>query len=393
MRYETIRFGAFVLAALALAGCSKDAPQQAGPQAVEVGVVTVAAGKIVMTSELPGRTSPYLVAEVRPQVGGIILKRLFKEGGDVKRDEVLYQIDPATYQAAYNSAAAALAKAEANQTSAQSRAERYGDLVKINAVSKQDYDDAFAASKQAVADVESAKAAVENARINLDYTKVTAPISGRISKSDFTPGALVTASQATALTRIQQLDPIYVDVTQSSVEWLRLKREIENGVLKTDSKNQAKVKLKLEDGRMYPHEGKLEFSDVTVDQATGMITLRAVFPNPKHDLLPGMYVRAVLEEGVNEQAITIPQAAVTRDQKGAPLVMVVTADNKIDRRNIVVDRDVGNSWLVTSGIKVGEKLVIEGMQRLASPNVTVKPVPAGQMTEQAAPAKTDAAKK
>jgi len=408
MQYQTIRIGTFVLAALALAGCSKDAPQQAGPQAVEVGVVTVATGKVVMTSELPGRTNPYLVAEVRPQVGGIILKRLFKEGGDVKRDEVLYQIDPATYQATYNSAAAALAKAEANQASVQSRAERYGDLVKINAVSKQDYDDAYAASKQALADVESAKAAVENARINLDYTKVTAPISGRISKSDFTPGALVTASQATALTRIQQLDPIYVDVTQSSVEWLRLKREIENGVLKTDSKNQAKVKLKLEDGRMYPHEGKLEFSDVTVDQTTGMITLRAVFPNSKHDLLPGMYVRAILEEGVNEQAITIPQAAVTRDQKGVPLVLVVTADNKIERRNITVDRDIGNDWLVTSGIKVGEKLVVEGAQRLASPNVTVKPVPAGQMGKdnaaatppagqsQAAPAgnaKADAAKK
>ncbi|MDR2710934.1 MAG: efflux RND transporter periplasmic adaptor subunit [Burkholderiales bacterium] len=381
MQYRTIRLGAFVLAALALASCGKQdaAQQQAGAQAVEVGVVEVAMRKVVMTSELPGRTNPYQVAEVRPQVGGIILQRLFKEGADVRRGDTLYQIDPATYQATYNSAVATQAKAEATLASAKSRAERYADLVKINAVSKQEFDDADAAHKQAVADVESAKAAVENARINLAYTKVTAPISGRIGKSDFTPGALVTASQPVALTKIQQLDPIYVDVTQSSVEWLRLKREIETGILKTDNKKQAKAKLKLEDGQMYPHEGKLEFSDVTVDQATGMITLRAVFPNPKHDLLPGMYVRAVLEEGVNEQAITIPQTAVSRDQKGAPLVTVVTPDNKIERRNIAVDREIGNEWLVSSGVKVGEKLVVEGIQRLTMPGITVNPVPAGQM--------------
>ncbi len=379
MRYnKTVKFSVLLLAMLALAGCGKqDAPQQqTGPHAVEVGVVEVAAREITMTVELPGRTNPYLVAEVRPQVGGIILQRLFKEGGDVKRNEVLYQIDPATYQATYNSAVATLAKAEANLASAKSRASRYADLVKINAVSKQEYDDAEAAYKQAVADVESAKAAVENARINLGYTKVAAPISGRIGKSDVTPGALVTASQPSALTKIQQLDPIYVDVTQSSVEWLRLKREIEAGILKTDGKNQAKVKLMLEDGRMYSREGKLEFSDVTVDQATGMITLRAVFPNPKHDLLPGMYVRAVLEEGVNEQAITVPQVGVSRDQKGAPLVIVVTPDNKIERRNIVIDKEIGNDWLVASGLKVGEKIVVEGSQRLTGADVTVNPVPA-----------------
>ncbi|MDR2016399.1 MAG: efflux RND transporter periplasmic adaptor subunit [Burkholderiales bacterium] len=379
MQYKTIKLGALVLAMLSLTGCGKqEAPQQqAGGGAVELGVVEVAARKVTMTAELPGRTNPYLVAEVRPQVGGIVLQRLFKEGGDVKRSDVLYQIDPATYQAAHNSAVAVLAKAEANLVSAKSRAERYADLVKINAVSKQEYDDTDAAYKQATADVEGAKAAVENARINLNYTKVTAPISGRIGKSDVTPGALVTANQPSALARIQQLDPIYVDVTQSSVEWLRLKREIEDGVLKTDNKKQAKVKLKLEDGRMYPQEGKLEFSDVTVDQATGMITLRAVFPNPKHDLLPGMYVRAVLEEGVNEQAITVPQAGVSRDQKGRPLVILVTPDNKIERRIIVVDKEIGNDWLVTSGLSVGEKIVVEGSHLIARlpPDATVKPVP------------------
>ncbi|MCL2309426.1 MAG: efflux RND transporter periplasmic adaptor subunit [Proteobacteria bacterium] len=390
MQCKTIKLSALVLAILALAGCGKqEAPQQQGAApTVELGVAEVTARKVTMTAELPGRTNPYLVAEVRPQVGGIVLQRLFREGGDVKRSDVLYQIDPATYQATYNSAAATLSKAEANLASIKSRAERYADLVKINAVSKQDYDDVEAAHKQAKADVESAKAAVENARINLDYTKVTAPISGRIGKSEVTPGALVTASQPSALTRIQQLDPIYVDVTQSSVEWLRLKREIETGALKTDSKKQAKVKLKLEDGRMYPQEGKLEFSDVTVDQATGMITLRAVFPNPKHDLLPGMYVRAVLEEGVNEQAITVPQAGVSRDPKGLPLVTLVTPDNKIERRNIVVEKEIGNEWLVSSGLKVGEKVIIDGLHQLMMipPGVTptIKTIPS-HLTDKTTP--------
>ncbi|MDR2174215.1 MAG: efflux RND transporter periplasmic adaptor subunit [Burkholderiales bacterium] len=395
MRYKTIKLSA--LAMLALAGCGKqEAPQQQA-HVVELGVVEVAARKVTMTVELPGRTNPYLVAEVRPQVGGIVLQRLFKEGGDVRRSDVLYQIDPAMYQATYNSAEAALSKAEANLASSKSRAERYADLVKINAVSKQDYDDVDAAYKQATADVEGAKAAVENARINLNYTKVMAPISGRIGKSEVTPGALVTASQPLALAKIQQLDPIYVDVTQSSVEWLRLKREIESGVLKTDSKKQARVKLKLEDGRMYAHEGKLEFSDVTVDQTTGMITLRAVFPNANHDLLPGMYVRAVLEEGVNEQAITVPQAGVSRDQKGQPLVLLVTPENKIERRVIAIDKEIGNDWLVTSGLSVGEKVVVEGSQRLMRlpADGTVKPVPAegmnkgNGMSEQAAPSEAE----
>jgi membrane fusion protein (multidrug efflux system) len=401
MQHKTIKLSVLLLAMLALAGCGKqEAPQQqAGPPIVEVGVVEVAAREVIMTVELPGRTNPYLVAEVRPQVGGIILQRLFKEGSDVKRNDVLYQIDPATYQATFNSAVAALSKAEANLASAQSRAERYADLVKINAVSKQDYDDVSAAYKQATADVEGAKAAVESARINLDYTRITAPISGRIGKSEVTPGALVTASQMSALTRIQQLDPIFVDVTQSSVEWLRLKREIESGMLRTDSKNQARVKLVLEDGRMYAHEGRLEFSDVTVDQGTGMITLRAVFPNRRYDLLPGMYVRAVLEEGVNEQAITIPQASVSRDQKGQPLVFLVTPDNKVERRIIVVDKEIGNDWLVTSGLSVGEKVIVEGSQRLMRlpPGATVKPVLSnwankdGEAMEQPQAAPADAA--
>ncbi|MDR0250180.1 MAG: efflux RND transporter periplasmic adaptor subunit [Burkholderiales bacterium] len=391
MQYKTVELGVLLLAVLALTGCGKqEAQQQAGLPTIELGVVEIVAQKVTMTVELPGRTNPYLVAEVRPQVGGIILQRLFKEGSDVRRSDALYQIDPATYQATHNSAVATLAKAEANLASVKSRAERYADLVKINAVSKQDYDDVDAAYKQATADVEGAKAAVENARINLNYTKIAAPISGRIGRSEVTPGALVTASQPLALARIQQLDPIYVDVTQSSVEWLRLRREIESGVLRTDSKNQARVKLKLEDGQTYSHEGKLEFSDVTVDQTTGMITLRAVFPNPKYELLPGMYVRALLEQGVNEQAITVPQAGVSRDPKGQPLVALVTPDNTIERRVIVVDREIGSDWLVTSGLQVGEKVIVEGSQRLmmVPPGAVVNPVLVGQ--SQTAP--VDAAK-
>jgi membrane fusion protein (multidrug efflux system) len=363
---------------LALTACGKsEAPQaQAGAAAVEVGVVEVQPRKIVVTTELPGRTSPFQVAEVRPQVSGIIQQRLFKEGDDVDQDEVLYQIDDAVYQATYNSAEATLAKAEANLKSAENLAKRYAELVNTKAVSQQEYDNADAQHKQALADVAAAKAALESARINLNYTKVKSPISGRAGKSDVTPGALVVANQPAALTKVQRLDPMYVDVTQSSVDWLRLKREIESGTLKTDLNKHAAVKLRLEDGSTYSQEGVLEFSDVSVDEATGMISMRALFPNPNQDLLPGMYVRAVLEEGTNDAAILIPQKALQRTPKGEPMVLVVTAENKVERRIIAVDKEVGNEWIVRSGVNVGEKLIVEGTQKLRGADMLVKAVPA-----------------
>ncbi|MBN2655207.1 MAG: efflux RND transporter periplasmic adaptor subunit, partial [Nitrospirae bacterium] len=284
---------------MAAFGCKKGSQGTMPPSgSPEVGVVAIQAERLELTTELPGRTAPHLIAEVRPQVGGIIQKRLFTEGSDVKEGDALYQIDPASYQAAFNSANAALARAEANFIPAKLRAERYAELVKINAISKQEYDDASAQHMQAKAEVESAKAAIETARINLGYTKITAPISGRIDRSSVTTGALVSANQASALAVIQQLDPIYVDITQSSADMLRLKQAIASGLLKKSGKDQARVKLLLEDGSKYPLEGRLKFSEVTVDQSTGSITLRTIFPNPKGDLLPGMFVHAVVMEGV-----------------------------------------------------------------------------------------------
>jgi membrane fusion protein (multidrug efflux system) len=334
----------------------------------------------MLTTELPGRTSAYLIAEVRPQVGGIIQKRLFTEGSDVKEGEVLYQIDPAVYQATYNSAKAALARAEANLIPIRLKAGRYAELVKINAVSQQDYDDANAALKQAEADVEAGKAAVEIARINLAYTKVTAPISGRIGRSSVTNGALVTASQPAALATIQQLSPIYVDVTQSSAELLRLKQNLASGLLKSNGAAQARVRLILEDGSPYPLQGTLKFSEVTVDQSTGSITLRAIFPNPKHMLLPGMFVRAILEEGVNEHAILVPQRGVTRNPAGNAMVMVVGSEEKVEPRVIKVPRTVGENWLVSEGLKAGDRVILEGLQK-ARPGTPVKAVPFGSKAD------------
>ncbi|HEX9448873.1 MAG TPA: efflux RND transporter periplasmic adaptor subunit, partial [Dongiaceae bacterium] len=301
---------------LTLSACDKPQAaqsQQAATQVLEVGVITLKPQRVTLTTELPGRVSAFMVSEVRPQVGGIIQKRLFEEGSDVKAGQVLYQIDPATYRAAYDNAAAALAKAKANVMSVRAKAERYKELVAINAVSKQDYDDAVASQRSAEADIAADQAALETAQINLDYTKVTAPISGRIGKSTVTPGALVTASQSTALATVQQLDQIYVDVAQSTADVLRLKRDLASGKLQKAGANQAKVGLLLEDGTHYDQGGALQFADITVDQTTGSITLRAVFPNQKDDLLPGMYVRAVLEEGTNDQALLVPQRGVSRD--------------------------------------------------------------------------------
>ena len=366
---------------LMLSGCGKKqpgGPPQAGIP--EVSVVTVQPERVMLTTELPGRTSAYLIAEVRPQVGGIIQKRLFTEGSDVKAGEVLYQIDPAVYQATYNSAKAALARAEANLIPIRLKAGRYAELVKINAVSRQEYDDASAALKQAEADVEAGKAAVETARINLAYTKVTAPISGRIGRSSVTNGALVTASQPAALATIQQLSPIYVDVTQSSAELLRLKQNLASGLLKSNGAAQARVRLLLEDGSPYPLPGTLKFSEVTVDQSTGSITLRAIFPNPKHMLLPGMFVRAILEEGVNEHAILVPQRGVTRNPAGNAMVMVVGNEEKVEPRVIKVLRTVGENWLVSEGLKAGDRVILEGLQK-ARPGTPVKAVPFGSKAD------------
>jgi membrane fusion protein (multidrug efflux system) len=366
---------AALAASLLASGCGKQqasaSPQPAGPP--EVGVVVVKPQDVTLTSELPGRTSARLVAEVRPQVGGIIQKRLFTEGADVKAGQVLYQIDPATYKAAYDSARAAQARAQANLIPARLKEERFRDLVKIKAVSQQDYDDASAALKLAEADLASSKAALETARINLAYTRVTAPISGRIGRSSITDGALVTASQSAPLATIQQLSSMYVDVTQSSAELLRLKRTLASGLLKSSGAGQARVRLILEDGSPYPLPGTLKFSEVTVDESTGSITLRAVFPNPNQTLLPGMFVRAVVEEGDNPQAILVPQRGVTRNPKGDAVVMVVGAGDKVEQRVIKVARTVGDNWLVSEGLKAGDRVILEGTQR-AKPGTVVKTV-------------------
>jgi membrane fusion protein (multidrug efflux system) len=371
--------------ALALAGCDQGKPAagQASSNGVapEVGAVTLAAERVAITTELPGRTTPYRVAEVRPQVGGVILKRLFTEGGEVLAGQQLYQIDPATYQAAYDSARASLARAEATVKSASLLAERYRPLVAVNAVSKQDYDNAVAGQRQAEADVASAKAAVDTARINLVYTKVLSPISGRIGRSSVTEGALVTASQVNPLATVQALDPIYVDVTQSTTELLRLQRDLASGQLQKSGDAQAVAHLVLEDGSEYALPGEFLFSEVTVDQSTGSVTLRAVFPNPKRQLLPGMFVHARLEEGVNEQAILVPQQGVTRNQRGQPTALVVAEDNTVQLRMIQVDRAIGDRWLVTDGMKAGDRVIVEGVQKVR-PGMQVRVVVAGNVAGQ-----------
>jgi membrane fusion protein (multidrug efflux system) len=379
-----IALAGLLLGGLLLTGCDRqlkaDVPPQASPP--EVGVMTITPQRVVLTTELSGRTAPHLLAEVRPQVGGIIQKRLFTEGTDVKAGEVLYQIDPASYRAVYKSAKAGLARAEANLNPLKLKEERFRELVKINAVSQQDYDDIVAAFRQAEAEIEGAKAAVEAARIDLDYSTLKAPISGRISRSAVTTGALVKAEQDQSLATIQQLDPIYVDVTQSSTELLALKRNLASGLLKNSDPQQAKVRLVLEDGTSYPQPGTLKFSEVTVDPSTGSVTLRTLFPNPQQLLLPGMFVRVVLEEGVNEQALLVPQRGVTRNPAGKALVMVVGAEEKVESRVIQVARTVDDNWLVSDGLKPGDRVILEGTQR-ARPGTVVKAVPFG--TPAAAP--------
>jgi len=363
-------------AAFLTGGC--DRRQQAAaatpPPAPEVAVVTVQTQAAVLTTELPGRTCPYLVAEIRPQVNGLIQKRLFTEGSDVKAGQVLYQIDRAPFEAALNTAQAALLRSQAHLPSIRSRVERYRDLLADKAVSQQDYDDAVSALNQAEADVQYWTAAFETARINLGYTGVTAPIAGRIGRSAVTDGALVAAYQPVALATIQQLDPIYVDVPQSTTELLRLQRRLAEGRLDGDGADQQKVRLFLEDGREYPSEGMLQFRDVTVDPTTGSVILRVVFPNPQGMLLPGMFVRAVVMEGVHEQAILVPQQAVSRDLKGHPTALVVGPEDKVQSRTLTVDRAIGDKWLVTSGLTIGDRVIVEGMQKVR-PGATVRVVP------------------
>lgn len=358
--------GTFVLicSSVLLAACSKTPPAAPPQQAPQVGVFTVTQQPLGITTELPGRTAAFLVADVRPQVTGLILKRQFVEGADVKEGVSLYQIDPAPYQATLNSAKAALARAKANLLTTGPKVARYKDLVAIEGVSKQDVDDAVAADAQARADVESSSAAVDTAAINLKYTHVDAPISGRIGRSAFTPGALVTSGQTTAMTTVTQLDPIYVDVTQSSTDLLNLKRQMESGKLKKAADGQAKVTLLLADGSKYALPGKLQFSDVTVDEGTGNVTLRALFPNPKGDLLPGMYVRAVLESGVDDNAIVVPQQGVTRNQQGQATALVLNKDNKVEQRVLTTAGTQGDKWRVTAGVAAGDRVIVEGLQKV-----------------------------
>lgn len=381
-------------ASLILFGCEKQ--NTGGPPPIpEVAVVTIQTKPVATTTELTGRTSAHLVAEVRPQVGGIIQKRLFTEGSDVRAGQVLFQIDPALYQSALENAKAALARAEANLTAIQLRADRLRELLADKAVSKQDYDDAAAALKLTQADIQYGKATLETARINLKYTTITAPISGRIGRSSVTEGALVTALQPVALAAIQQLDPMYVDVTQSTADILRLRRKLQEGQLDQNGKNQQKVRLVLVDGKEYPLKGDLKFRDVTVDPTTGSVILRMVFPNPNGVLMPGMFVRTIVQEGIHKNAILIPQQAISRDPKGNPLTLIVDAKGIVQQRQLTLDRAIGDAWLVSSGLEPGERVIVEGILKV-KPGASVKAVPfktsennSGKTKNTAPPAKTN----
>jgi membrane fusion protein (multidrug efflux system) len=414
-RVKPIFVSMFLLCSPMLDGCQRQAPPPPPPPP-EVAVVTIQNQRVVLTNELPGRTSPYRVAEIRPQVSGIIQKRLFEEGRDVKAGDELYQIDPAHFQAAYDNAAAnlavlrkaperaraalqasiaAVARQRATLELARTNVQRFEELFKDRAVSASQRDQAVTdvevaeaslraaeaqveSDREAVAAAEAAiqqgEAALETARINLGYTRVTAPISGRIGRSNVTDGALVAAYQALALASIQQIDPIYVDVPQSTSELLRLKQRSAKGRIKTGGEGQRKVKLLLEDGTPYPVEGTLEFRDVTVDPTTGSVILRMIFPNPKSILLPGMYVRVVVQEGIAEQAILAPQQGVSRDPKGNPIALIADSGGKVQQRMLTLDRAIGDQWLVTSGLAPGDRLIVEGLQKVR-PGDAVKVVP------------------
>ncbi len=359
------------------AGCSRE--QQAGGQRPmpEVSTVTVAPREVALSTELSGRTSAYRIAEIRPRVNGLVEKRLFTEGSNVKEGQVLYQIDTAPFTAELDNAQAALAEAKAKLPTTSLRASRYKALVSHSALSQQDYDDAASNLDQVKASITSLEARVETARINLGYTKVVAPISGRIGKSSVTDGAIVTAYQATALATIQQLDPIYVDVPQSTADMLRMKARFKEGLLNPQEKDHDKVRLILEDGKPYPLEGTLQFSDVSVDPTTGSVILRLIFPNPEGDILPGMFVKAVIREGVNPKAILVPQQGVSRDAKGNPYALLVDAENKVVLRQLTLDRAIGSEWLVADGLVPGDRVIVEGLQMLR-PGTVVKATPLAQ---------------
>ncbi|QBJ64681.1 MULTISPECIES: efflux RND transporter periplasmic adaptor subunit [unclassified Pseudoalteromonas] len=364
------RIAFFVFSALvgsvALSGCDQVAeqPKASAPAATPVGVVTLNSQAITLKKELPGRVSAFQIAEIRPQVSGIVQSRLFEEGTQVEKDQALYQINPDIFEAELAASKAAVARAEASIASSKSKASRYKELLAIKAVSQQDFDEADAAFKQASAELLTAKAQLQSAQINLDYSHVSSPISGQISKSSVTVGALVSAGQTSALATVTQLDPIYVDLTQSSNELTKLKRALASGALGVDSTTQTDVELIMEDGSAYPHKGTLQFSEVTVDPSTGSVTLRAKFPNPEKLLLPGMYVRAEVVEGVKSDAILAPQRGVSRNTKGEPTAMVVSKNNTVESRVLKVERTLGANWLVSEGLADGDQLIVEGLQKI-----------------------------
>jgi len=364
-----------IAGAAALAGCAKQDGAAAPPPPPQVGVITVAARAVNLSTELPGRTAAFRIAEVRPQVEGIVKRRLFNEGAEVVAGQPLYEIDAAPYRAAVLRAEAGVASAEAQLNAARLLAERYGPLRERGVVSKQDYDNAVAGDRSGQAALAAAQAALESARIDLTYTQVRSPIAGRIGRSMVTEGALVTRNQESPLATVAQLDPIYVDVTQSSAELLRLQREFAAGRLQREGNGQAKVTLTLEDGTPYPASGSLQFSEVTVDAGTGSVLLRAVFANPERQLLPGMFVRATLAEGRSGQALLVPQAGVSRNARGEATVLRVDAQNKVSEQVVKVDRAIGSDWLVTEGVKPGDQIVVDGLQKVR-PGATVTPVAA-----------------
>jgi len=373
-------FAVVGLTAVAACGSPESAPQGRGD--IPVTVVTLATAPVVLHRELPGRTTPYLVAEVRPQVNGIVKQRLYTEGSAVKAGQPLYQLDDATYQADLASAKAALARAEATLNTARLNSRRSADLFAINAVSKQDDENAAAALKQGEADVAAAAAAVRSAEVILGYARITAPIGGRIGRSSVTQGALVTANQDEPLATVQQLDPIYVDLTQSSAEWLALRRELAAGRL--EGTQDMPVAIVLEDGTPYAQSGKLAFSEVTVDPTTGSFALRVVVPNPEHILLPGMYVRAIVGTGTRQAGLLVPQQGIARDPKGHTTAMVVGKDGKVEVRPVRVSQAIGDKWLVEEGLAAGDKVIVEGLQKV-QPGASVQPTEAGATPPPAAP--------
>jgi membrane fusion protein (multidrug efflux system) len=365
------------LCLLAVAGCQKSqAPQSASPPPAAVNVVKLVPETVRLTTELPGRVVAFRKAEVRPQVSGILLQRLFEEGAEVTAGQPLYQIDAERYQASVQTAEANLAKAKANAATSQARERRYKDLLAQKAISPQDYDDALASARQAEAEVAVSEAALTTARIDLQYTQVLAPISGRIGKSSVTEGALVSAQQAAVLATIHQLDPIYVDLAQPAKRILDLRRQMLSGAL--SAKESAPVRLTLEDGTVYSHQGELQFAEMNVNESTGTVVVRALFPNPDHLLLPGMFVRAEIQEGVRSNALLVPQRSVSRDREGRATTLVVNATNQVELRSLVANRAIGDQWLVEQGLASGERVIVEGLQKVApGAHVTPMEVPAG----------------